>query len=453
MLRAFLVTAILVLTVNQCLAATRLAVGECADGYCKLVHYKTKKVLRDADSNLLRIEKSKRRKAKKFYKIISEADSILRKRGFTRSARIQVVSSFRNEGSTPGGDTTDVVNAYLQQVYSAKVFTGLWDHDQRPISILREFPSYRFDGIFDVQSGRKLKVENILRRARNIPKCYRKGNPLRDCQPLQFSPVSGCRLGKRARRILRTDVFFWKTGILGDSIVLPSKNVGSRIKLGKPIASLADKRKKQKQGKKIRKQSEFRLVKVCPDHPWELDYRRISTSNSKSAPLPKFKQLPSLRSFNGFKLRDSFDLVGGDLSNERGVKSAKTCAARCMKASGCAAFTYDKWNKWCFLKSSVAELRLEPKTVSGIRTSQSVPSRSSAKITVKHYRGKTFPYKGYKTLKRKSFESCKGSCLKENKCVAFSFEKRGGDCRLLHTAGEYFTDAGVDSGIKRQASN
>ena len=82
-----------------------------------------------------------------------------------------------------------------------------------------------------------------------------------------------------------------------------------------------------------------------------------------------------------------------------------------------------------------------------------MPDRSVSKVIVKHYRGKTFPYKGYKTLKRKSFDSCKSQCLKESKCVAFSVEKSGGDCRLMNTAGEYFSDAGVDSGIKRQAAN
>jgi hypothetical protein len=435
--------------------ASELKIGSCSDGECPLLHSGSGNPMKDANSRSLSVDRSKRSEARKHYKIIEKADAILRKRGFSRAARIEIVSSFRNEGSKPGAQTPDVVNAYVQQTYGTKVSVGAWDSDQRPISILREFPSYRFEGVFDVRTGRELKLANILTRVKSIPSCYANGNPLRDCRPLRYSPVSGCRLGKKGRQLLGSDVGFWKVGILGDAIVLPSKTIKSRLKLGTSNAQQTKASSgKNASNKKLRRR-EYELVKVCPNNPWEYRYERVATIQTGSTSTRQTKKLQSIASLSGisgFQLRDSFDLIGGDLSSIKGLKSAKACAQRCSKASGCAGFTYDKWNKWCFLKTSAAELRLEPKTVSGIRTSVSMPGRSGANMIVKHYRGKTFPYKGYKTAERKSFDSCKSWCLEEGKCVAYSFEKSSRSCRLLDTAGEYFSDAGVDSGVKRQAA-
>ncbi|NNE23427.1 MAG: hypothetical protein HKN11_12540 [Rhizobiales bacterium] len=171
----------------------------------------------------------------------------------------------------------------------------------------------------------------------------------------------------------------------------------------------------------------------------------------KHEPLP-IKTVSAIPNISGFEIRDSFDLIGGDLSNARGVRSVKACAGQCTKAARCAAFTYDKWNRWCFLKTSATQLRLEPKTVSGFLSRLAAPARLASNITLKHYRGKSFPYKGYKTLSSKSFEACGSVCLDEDRCVAFSFVKAGGDCKLLNSAGEYFSDSAVDSGVKRQVT-
>ncbi len=181
------------------------------------------------------------------------------------------------------------------------------------------------------------------------------------------------------------------------------------------------------------------------------DYSETSEPAAAQA-VPPVK-LASLSPIKGFNLQESHDLIGDDLANMKNVDSVAACAGHCSAKTGCAAFSYDKWNRWCFLKSSAAMLRLEPKSVSGFLKAASQPSRSATAITVRHYRGKTFPNAPYKTVNAASFKSCKSVCVRERQCVAFSYVKKSRSCRLLNSAGEYFSKAGVDSGAKRQVVN
>jgi hypothetical protein len=152
-----------------------------------------------------------------------------------------------------------------------------------------------------------------------------------------------------------------------------------------------------------------------------------------------------------FKLYQSYDVTGGDLMQLRDVGDAMSCEAACGKDARCLAFTFDKWNKVCFTKSKLSALRLEPRSVSGIRTDLEQPSAAATPTKIVYYRNKAFPAATDQNATTvKSFELCEKRCRDDSHCVAFTFEKNTKHCRTLERAEKYTVDEQADSGTKRQ---
>src|SRR5262249_31172990 len=87
------------------------------------------------------------------------------------------------------------------------------------------------------------------------------------------------------------------------------------------------------------------------------------TALPSSSPAPA-SGAPSARSFAAYPSRD---MEGGDYQRERGI-SLDQCEDRCKRDSRCQAFSYDVWNRFCYLKSSINRLRLEPRSVTSVRS-------------------------------------------------------------------------------------
>jgi hypothetical protein len=146
---------------------------------------------------------------------------------------------------------------------------------------------------------------------------------------------------------------------------------------------------------------------------------------------------------------DNRDMDGGDLTTLKNVDLA-SCISACKSESECQAYSFDKWNRYCFLKSSVGSLRLDPRSTTGIRQGLATPPTAAGPITMVRYRGKLFPGTGYRTLDRAQFDSCESTCKQEQSCVAFTFQKSEQRCQLFNTTGEYFANSQTDSGVKTQ---
>jgi hypothetical protein len=142
------------------------------------------------------------------------------------------------------------------------------------------------------------------------------------------------------------------------------------------------------------------------------------------------------------------DLHGGDFQRLDGV-NLPACVAACLSDSRCVAYSYDKWNRSCFLKSVVATLRLEPRSITGVRGDTQIPLSSTDPVIMEPYRSKVFPGSGYSSLTG-SFESCQTACRESANCIAFSFVKAPRRCNLFDETGKYFPDNTADSGVKSQ---
>ncbi len=151
----------------------------------------------------------------------------------------------------------------------------------------------------------------------------------------------------------------------------------------------------------------------------------------------------------GFVTHTNFDLEGGDLSRFQGA-SQDACERSCSETDDCVAYSYDKWNRWCFLKNGLGLMRFEPKCVIGLLKDAGEPKRATTAIIMQRYRGKEFPGDGYARRKGRSMEACEEICRKDTACVAYTFAKPEEACKLFDDAPEYHSEDAADSGVKRQ---
>ena len=153
---------------------------------------------------------------------------------------------------------------------------------------------------------------------------------------------------------------------------------------------------------------------------------------------------------NSFVSYVNRDLPGNDLQTIRNT-TLETCSSQCKSTAECKAYSFDRWNRWCYLKSGIGQLTLEPRSITAIRSSVGRPQSSEAIIRMYRYRQKAF--REGKILERvDNFTAgkCEQTCVGNEACIAYTFFKGAHQCILLTDAGEYFPDNGADSGAKQQ---
>jgi hypothetical protein len=148
-----------------------------------------------------------------------------------------------------------------------------------------------------------------------------------------------------------------------------------------------------------------------------------SASNSTVISAPS----PAVALRGTFNTYDNFDMVGAELRKLQRVPFDK-CTAACVGDSRCQGYSYDKWNKWCFLKSAAGELTLDPGSVSGVRKHIANPPASSVAIRTNR---STRAFSGHvqSNTHGVTLVLCESSCLNEQKCLGFTFDKQAGNCR------------------------
>jgi hypothetical protein len=150
-----------------------------------------------------------------------------------------------------------------------------------------------------------------------------------------------------------------------------------------------------------------------------------------------------------FVTHDNYDIIGRDAARIEKT-DMRACASACERDSRCVGYSYDKWNRWCFLKETAEALRLEPNTISGLRASLTKLPVADLLVSIQRYRKKAFPVNGRPVQEAKSYAECESRCTREGSCVAFTFFSDEKQCLTLESTGEYFANPNADSGVKRQ---
>jgi hypothetical protein len=156
---------------------------------------------------------------------------------------------------------------------------------------------------------------------------------------------------------------------------------------------------------------------------------------------------PKPVNYNTYENRD---LDGGDFDIIKNVDLEK-CTSACDGDSRCRAYSFDKWNRFCFLKNHIASfLRLDPRSVTGVREDIQAPPLATTSPKIEHYHNRAFPGAGYKALQTGQSETCEAACRGQDRCVAYTFHTKDRVCHLFDAATEYLPAAGSESGAKVQ---
>jgi len=180
----------------------------------------------------------------------------------------------------------------------------------------------------------------------------------------------------------------------------------------------------------------------------------LSTSPAVSTP-PAVSPMPSAapavasadRSFTVYTGRD---MEGGDYHKQRNVSSDQ-CEKMCKLDSRCQAYSYDAWNGYCFLKSAIGPLRLEPRSVTFVAKGATISYDGRAPI-IQRRQQKSFPNEPYLQAKAQSYGDCAQRCLRDKRCEGFNFYVSARRCNLIEKPKEYSDDRTADVGIKVQGT-
>jgi hypothetical protein len=193
-------------------------------------------------------------------------------------------------------------------------------------------------------------------------------------------------------------------------------------------------------------------------HEFRVVVQMADGREAKSRPISLLYYLPkwSIDSYNyGSSASvdpdhfENYDFIGADLRQLKDTDEY-SCLKACKEEPLCSAYTLDKWNRWCFLKSAVTHMRFDPKNSSNLMGGTPQPTKLVSPKVIERYRNKAFPGYGYLIRQSTSFDECAQGCEGEESCVAFTFKKKTQDCHLLEKALEYTSNFETDSGVKRQ---
>ena len=160
-----------------------------------------------------------------------------------------------------------------------------------------------------------------------------------------------------------------------------------------------------------------------------------------SAPPPAPQ---TVRTFEGF------DADGGDVGAARKDVDLGECETACRGESRCVAYVYDKWNRFCFIKSRVGELLRNARATLVVRDATVDVRRSAKTIDFERWSNHEFPGQLIEERTADSTDQCETHCEGVERCVAFTYWKATKRCRLFWRTEVYRPNSAADSRAKRQ---
>jgi hypothetical protein len=146
---------------------------------------------------------------------------------------------------------------------------------------------------------------------------------------------------------------------------------------------------------------------------------------------------------------DNYDLFGRDLRGLQGVEQ-QSCSAACMDEPLCQAYSYDKWNKYCYLKNAAGPLTLDAGSITGVRDGNEKPTISGTKIRLERRSSKRFSGGPFRTPYKATLDACQSTCEDNAKCLGYTFSTRTDTCNLFESITKFVSDETATSAFKTQ---
>jgi hypothetical protein len=196
----------------------------------------------------------------------------------------------------------------------------------------------------------------------------------------------------------------------------------------------------------------------------------VSPQKEPSPIAPPAKQPPPLPppppNTRTFTIYDARDIGGSDYKTLRN-RTQEFCIEQCKQDNKCVAFSWDRWNNYCFLKDAVPGIaRIDPQSMAAVARTEMQPTDSRAPVVFEPFYNAEFRDRPYITTQESSYRDCERTCRDDNRCEVFTYRTASKSCNLIRRPYEYYrlgdrsakysagdcTSRGlaVCSGVKRQ---
>jgi hypothetical protein len=125
----------------------------------------------------------------------------------------------------------------------------------------------------------------------------------------------------------------------------------------------------------------------------------------------------------------NFDLQGNDLETIRD-STFDSCQSACRANAQCQAFTFDRWNNWCFLKDQTGTLLLQPRAVTAIRHYLAHPVLSEGDANhVERYTNIDSPGWDLPWVRNvETLGDCENICVQDSSCAGYTYNVGKATC-------------------------
>ncbi|MCK1489752.1 protein kinase [Bradyrhizobium sp. 180] len=169
-----------------------------------------------------------------------------------------------------------------------------------------------------------------------------------------------------------------------------------------------------------------------------------------NTPDPAPKSTPPAAPRPSYVTYENRDIDRGDLRGTlphlRDVDQS-ACQTACNNDAECVGYSYGKWDRACYLKGSLPDLRFEPNSTSAIRTNQSRPPDFSGARKIEPAK-RSFTGNMYSTSSTSSRQACANLCQSEDACLVYQYV--GNACSRFDRVDYATKDDTAQAGIKRQ---
>jgi serine protease Do len=169
---------------------------------------------------------------------------------------------------------------------------------------------------------------------------------------------------------------------------------------------------------------------------------KVATEPATPEPMPILPPPTSMA--REFRFLDNHDVIGFDYATLRDV-SKYQCQSACEADMSCRAITYNKKQRFCFLKSDAKLL------VRNNDAFANVVEELSSSVLISTFAvasGKDMAGGEYKRIANTNFVSCYLACESDYVCRAFAYVRKQRACWLKNVLGPFSSKAGVDLGVK-----
>lgn len=171
-----------------------------------------------------------------------------------------------------------------------------------------------------------------------------------------------------------------------------------------------------------------------------------------TGPGPDVQPAPTAAppSAGAFRAYDNYDMEGGDIRKVEKVEQQE-CVAACASDAACKGYSYDKWNRYCYLKNELSALILDPSAVTAVRPDTGEPKAADNAPRLDRRPGRKFS--GDKTGERSksTLEQCAADCREDSRCLGYTFFKAGGVCQSFGAITTFLQDKAATSAVKTQS--